>query len=505
MVATEKVSAENNSVDMEHSPDAEQESSSSISHTQTYTIGSYTLPQIRSGSGHSALAHRQNLNAPPLSGRSRSGSVRSTRSARSASASVTVPPRSHLPSHLVYGNAPHSPASHVTSFAQQSSNTHISLASNGVAASSTHAGGILPSASFFHPSRPSFHANSLARPRPASVGSDLSSNVAQTSFSEEPYARNPQTATTLTKVSREPLLPIGGGPSSRPKPTHQAQASMGGAGASTSGRVRTSLEKFLRRTLSVDTTSKPTKSLHSELAAQEADGEKRPHVAINIDSYIDFNSGKYDDDDVIGSPVSAHASRLRSKPSFRAPGSINLHRIPSRARFDKFNPNPPVRKEGEPNLAEVPVKKSGKVRRRWQEYPSRNAFFLNGRLLTGGDSPAPFIGTLTLVFGIAGSWLGTTCVWWWHNESPAVAIVGAYMTLLVIVNMLATVGYDKTFREVHLIKTDTVLICLSSLFAQSSRHSVILASYHGTWTLIRLIPTTQHLPMTERRCLSRGT
>jgi hypothetical protein len=58
----------------------------------------------------------------------------------------------------------------------------------------------------------------------------------------------------------------------------------------------------------------------------------------------------------------------------------------------------------------------------------------------GGAKPWAFIGSLTLVFGIAGVWLGTTAIWWWHNESPAVAAVGAYMCLLTISLMLSTVG-----------------------------------------------------------------
>ena len=443
------VTRDNNSLDnanqeVDDAPEAEHETNSSISHSNTYTIGSYTLPQLRNGSGHSALAYSNSLNAPPTSTRPRSGS---TRSARSTSASVTMPPRSHLPSHIGHTTTtPHSPASHITSFAQQSSNTHIShvsISSNNIpGSSSTHAGGILPSASFFHPSRPSFHANTLSRPRPASVGSDLSSANAQTSFSEDPYVRNATTTTTLTKVSREPLLPIGGGPSSRPKPNHQAQASVGGSGANTSGRVRTSLEKFLRRTLSVDTNSKPLKPLNSETATQDADG--RPHIAISVDPYIDFSGGKYNEDDAVVSPVTP---RLRSKPSLHTPSRFNLHRISSRTRFDKFNPNPPTRGPGEPEPSETPLEKPDGVKRNWQEHPSRNVFFLNGRLLTGGDSPAPFIGSLCVVFGIAGSWLGTTCVWWWHNLSPTVAVIGAYMTLLVIINMLATVRIINYFRR----------------------------------------------------------
>ncbi|PPQ88050.1 hypothetical protein CVT26_000079 [Gymnopilus dilepis] len=50
--------------------------------------------------------------------------------------------------------------------------------------------------------------------------------------------------------------------------------------------------------------------------------------------------------------------------------------------------------------------------------------------------------SFTLVLGIAGTWFGTTAVWWWRNESPAVAAVGVYMALLTISTMLATAMTD---------------------------------------------------------------
>jgi len=80
-----------------------------------------------------------------------------------------------------------------------------------------------------------------------------------------------------------------------------------------------------------------------------------------------------------------------------------------------------------------------RVMRRYELHESRNRFFCRGRLLSGGDSPWAFIGSLALVLGISGTWFGTTCVWWWHNESPAVACAGAYMCLLTIFTMLSTV------------------------------------------------------------------
>lgn len=79
--------------------------------------------------------------------------------------------------------------------------------------------------------------------------------------------------------------------------------------------------------------------------------------------------------------------------------------------------------------------------RNWTRHPSRNRFFLDGRLLTGGDAPWAFIASLTVLFAITGVYFGTTAVWWWNNESIAVPIVAAYMTLLTISGMLSTVRH----------------------------------------------------------------
>jgi palmitoyltransferase ZDHHC9/14/18 len=77
--------------------------------------------------------------------------------------------------------------------------------------------------------------------------------------------------------------------------------------------------------------------------------------------------------------------------------------------------------------------------RNYETHPSRNKFFCRGRFLTGGDSPLAFIASLGVTLGITGVWFGTTCVWWWRNESPAVAAVGAYLCLITISTMLTTV------------------------------------------------------------------
>ena len=61
--------------------------------------------------------------------------------------------------------------------------------------------------------------------------------------------------------------------------------------------------------------------------------------------------------------------------------------------------------------------------------------------MTGGDSPWAFVASLIVVSGITGVYFGTTAVWWWKNETIVIPIVAAYMTLLTISSMLATVRH----------------------------------------------------------------
>jgi palmitoyltransferase ZDHHC9/14/18 len=127
--------------------------------------------------------------------------------------------------------------------------------------------------------------------------------------------------------------------------------------------------------------------------------------------------------------------------ALRASGVVPLDL--RRQSLPVFTPYPPS-KSAYP-LSSIPVKleKSARYVRNYERIPSANRWFMRGRLLVGGDKPWAFIGSLVLAFGITGVWLGTTCVWWWHNKSPAVAVVGAYMCLLTISLMLSTVGHVR--------------------------------------------------------------
>ncbi|KAG8693197.1 Eukaryotic peptide chain release factor GTP-binding subunit [Ceratobasidium sp. 395] len=56
--------------------------------------------------------------------------------------------------------------------------------------------------------------------------------------------------------------------------------------------------------------------------------------------------------------------------------------------------------------------------------------------------PYPFVFSVLLVLGTSGTWIATTCVWWWRHLSPAVAAVGAWLVLLVVVSMARTAFTD---------------------------------------------------------------
>lgn len=119
-----------------------------------------------------------------------------------------------------------------------------------------------------------------------------------------------------------------------------------------------------------------------------------------------------------------HTPSASPELSFAAPTPTPTPTGPSRAAMPVLDPT-----------TRLPL-------RNYQLHPSRNRFFLHGQLLTGGDSPWAFVGSLVLVLTLAGVWFGTTAVWWWHNVSPAVAAVGAYLALITLSSFLSASTRD---------------------------------------------------------------
>ncbi|KIY65295.1 zf-DHHC-domain-containing protein [Cylindrobasidium torrendii FP15055 ss-10] len=83
--------------------------------------------------------------------------------------------------------------------------------------------------------------------------------------------------------------------------------------------------------------------------------------------------------------------------------------------------------------------------KRYTIHPSNNRFFLDGRILVGGDKPWAFIGALTVVIGLAGLYCGTTAVWWWHHRGAggkALVVITGYLACITISSMLVTAFTD---------------------------------------------------------------
>ena len=290
-------------------------------------------------------------------------------------------------------SSPHS----LTSPAEQQPNSSLPYIGT------THAGGIQPPASFFRPSRPcqysrpSSSSSNVNQPDHADVyplsSDDNHQNMAESIGCPDSIMEDNQfPSIKRIKQSREPLLP-----STRSPPTHLANG-------------QPTLE------------SKPSDDDLEAGVSYVYPPPSKSYGHSPIQQHTNFTARQ---------SISAHASHNSALLSA------------STSPESSFIPTPP---DLYPPLSAVPVinPKTGKYLRRYELHPSRNRFFLGGRLLTGGDSPWAFMASLSLILIIGGVWFGTTAVWWWKNESPAVAAVGAYLCLLTISTMLTTVRLKES-------------------------------------------------------------
>uniref|UniRef100_A0A8H7Y158 protein S-acyltransferase n=1 Tax=Psilocybe cubensis TaxID=181762 RepID=A0A8H7Y158_PSICU len=317
--------------------------------------------------------------------------------------------------------------------------------------SSTHAGGIQPPAAFFRPSKP-IHQPQYSRPAspssiihvpadthdtdhfplgPISAGYSTDEHHAAESV-HEPHPPQQFSSLKRIKQSREPLLPTSSS-ASRPSISVTSATPM-----SPSRLVRNSLDRVLSisRGLSFDSIRRSASAQREDAfetklsdeengyspTAQYAGNSKHHFPAQSLDVRNSHHSGVHSH-----SPSHSHShSNSHSHSASPAPS---------------FIPTPPIRR---PPLSAVPLLSptTHKPVRRYEQHPSRNRFYLRGRILTGGDTPWAFVVAFGTLLTIAGVWFGTTAVWWWHNESPAVAGVAVYMALLTISSMLTTATTD---------------------------------------------------------------
>lgn len=320
--------------------------------------------------------------------------------------------------------------------------------------STTHAGGIQPSASFFRPSKPSQYSPPATPDIPLSP---LPHDEGSTSVHEsEPDAQF--VSLKRIKQSREPLLPGPGPHSASSRNSFPRDPPL-----SPTRMVRNSVDRVLSmsRGLSFDSVAK-SGLRESKLGDEESQQHHRRRYHRD--------SGR----STISLAPPSIASLSASSPS---PDHHTL----------SFIPTPPT---CDPPLSAVPLinHPNNRPYRRWERHPSRNRFFFNGRILTGGDSPWAFVASFALVLGIAGCWFATAGVWSWHNVNPAVTVVAGYLTLVTISTMLTTVCPCRSLCFVNL---------LAPLLGTIYRLQLTLVFYLEIWILIprtlRLLHWTEHL------------
>ncbi|CAO1634133.1 unnamed protein product [Jaminaea pallidilutea] len=81
-------------------------------------------------------------------------------------------------------------------------------------------------------------------------------------------------------------------------------------------------------------------------------------------------------------------------------------------------------------------------KRLYHYHAGSNCFLFRGRFMTADSSPLLFLFTLVIVLLLVGLWLGFEAKWQWHQSSPSVVIVFAYLSVGAVVNMLMTAMRD---------------------------------------------------------------
>ena len=292
--------------------------------------------------------------------------------------------------------------------------------------STTHAGGIQPSASFFRPSRPSQYSPPATPDIPLTPLPHHEESIHDETEVDESELDGGAQFVTLKRMkqSREPLLP--GASLSRHSMSRDPPLSPTRLMRSSFDRVLT-----ISRGLSFDSVRKSSsRELHKLDDEESQNQQQQPPRKRNNNHQRD----------------SVRSSVLSLAPASAASLSVSSHS--PEPHSPSFNPTPPVRF---PPLSAKPHIEPSTKRpyRRWQFHPSRNRFFFNGRILTGGDTPWAFAASFALLLSIAGCWFASSGIWWWLHVSPAVTILTAYLTLLTISTMLTTVSLNFIPHFVH--------------------------------------------------------
>lgn len=113
-----------------------------------------------------------------------------------------------------------------------------------------------------------------------------------------------------------------------------------------------------------------------------------------------------------------NSSISTTRRNFNPPPPLSLASPPASTHFQLAQDGRSTPFTPAPTATPTPphtASSSGKKTYAYQLHPSANSFFLRGKLLTGGDSPIPFLISLALVLGLGGLFIGTTGVNMWQD------------------------------------------------------------------------------------------
>ncbi|KAI5454035.1 Eukaryotic peptide chain release factor GTP-binding subunit [Naganishia albida] len=126
-------------------------------------------------------------------------------------------------------------------------------------------------------------------------------------------------------------------------------------------------------------------------------------------------------------------------------------------------------------------------------------FFFKGHLMTGGDNIWPLIGSIALILGLGGLWLGTTGVWVWRDGlgaggasrgGKAAVIIFGYLLGVCFGAMMATAFRDPGILPRNLDVTYPIAETSSGAYEPATRevrvrHGKIALKYCDTCKLYR--------------------
>jgi hypothetical protein len=144
--------------------------------------------------------------------------------------------------------------------------------------------------------------------------------------------------------------------------------------------------------------------------------------------------------------TSKRGSSLQHEAWVKEPVESRPDKMPSATQDASPNPGttyPPASSSYPP--------KTRKYHKLHQQLMQDTHFFLKGHLMTGGDNIWPLIGSIVLVLGLGGLWLGTTGVWIWRDGlggggagkgGKAAVIIFGYLLGVCFGAMMATAFRD---------------------------------------------------------------